>query len=151
MGRTTADEASMACEEALVLTAALLLARHAIAAKQPEVACHVQRARDRLADDLLQAPTLAELAAQAGLSRYQLLRCFQNSYGLPPHAWLRQRRAEHAHGLIARGSSLVQASTSSGFADQSHMTRVFAQIYGYTPGALRVSRTGMPGNASVPQ
>ena len=55
---TSADETSLACEEALALASTRLLARHAIAGKQAEVACNVRRARDRLADDLLQAPTL---------------------------------------------------------------------------------------------
>ena len=48
----------------------------------------------RLGDDPLQAPSLAALAAMAGLSRFQLLRHFEAAYGLTPHAWLLQRRTE---------------------------------------------------------
>jgi AraC-like DNA-binding protein len=135
-------EVSLACEEALVRTGTLLLGRHATATLQREVAGNIGRARESLADDLMQTPTLAALAATAGLSRYQLLRRFEACYGLPPHAWLRQQRADLARKLIGRGVPLVQASAASGFADQSHMTRVFAQLYGYTPGALQACRAG---------
>jgi AraC-like DNA-binding protein len=31
--------------------------------------------------------------------------------------------------------SLAQVAAEAGFADQSHMTRVFASRYGFTPGA----------------
>jgi len=97
----------------------------------------VQRARERLADDLLGAPTLADLATMTGLSKYQVLRRFERAYGLPPHAWLLRQRAERARVLIRDGSSLTTAAAAAGFADQSHMTRVFRRLYGYTAGTLR--------------
>jgi len=91
--------------------------------------------RERLADDLLAAPTLDELAAMTGLGKYQVLRRFEKAYGVPPHAWLLLQRAERARGLIRRGTGLADAAAASGFADQSHMTRIFARQFGFTPGA----------------
>ncbi|WP_280154653.1 AraC family transcriptional regulator [Piscinibacter sp. XHJ-5] len=129
---------TMACEESLVDVCGLLLERHTTrAAPAQAVRGDVQRARQRLADDLQQAPTLAELAAMSGLSRYQLLRRFEQAYGLPPHAWLLAQRAEKARSLIRGGTSLSMAAASSGFADQSHMTRIFVRQFGFTPGAFR--------------
>ncbi len=129
----------LACEESLTEVCALLLAGHAAvrAASMPAFAPSraLCEARDRLSDEALAPPTLAELAAQAGVSTFELLRGFEKAYGLPPHAWLLQRRAERARGLIRGGASLAQAAASSGFADQSHMTRVFARRFGFTPGA----------------
>ncbi len=75
------------------------------------------------------------MAAMAGLSKYQVLRRFERAYGLPPHAWLLQRRAERARVLIRDGLGLAAAAASSGFSDQSHMTRVFVRQFGFTPGA----------------
>jgi AraC-like DNA-binding protein len=126
----------LASEEALVETCALLL-RHTTSAPQREANGEVRRVRDRLADDLAAAPSLAELAALAGLGKYQLLRRFEKAYGVPPHAWLRQRRAERARALIRDGSALAAASAACGFADQSHMTRAFVRHFGFTPGAWR--------------
>jgi AraC-like DNA-binding protein len=97
----------------------------------------LRQVRERLADAPLHAPSLEEMAGMTGLSRYQLLRRFERAYGLPPHAWLLSRRAEHALRLIRAGETLTDAAIASGFADQSHMTRAFARHYGFTPGAWR--------------
>jgi AraC-like DNA-binding protein len=93
--------------------------------------------RERLVDELVHPPTLAELAAMTGLSRYQVLRRFERTYGVPPHAWLLRERAERARVLIGDGASLAGAAAACGFADQSHMTRVFTRHFGFTPGAWK--------------
>ena len=102
-----------------------------------EAAADMRAVRERLAEQLVAPPTLAELAAMTGLSRYQVLRRFQRTYGVPPYAWLVQQRAERARMLIREGLSLSEAAAGSGFADQSHMTRVFTRHFGFTPGAWR--------------
>jgi AraC-like DNA-binding protein len=129
---------ALACEESLVEAAAQLMARHGTArvrtaAPSPDL----RQLRDRLADELFDPPSLADMAAMTGLSRYQVLRRFEKTYGLPPHAWLLSRRAEYALRLIRRGETLAEAAMASGFSDQSHMTRVFVRHHGFTPGAWR--------------
>jgi AraC-like DNA-binding protein/quercetin dioxygenase-like cupin family protein len=79
--------------------------------------------------------TLAELARMGGISRFQLLRGFVRVAGMPPHAYLVQRRIDLVRRLIRSGASLAEAATASGFADQSHMTRTFVRKYGLSPGA----------------
>ena len=69
------------------------------------------------------------------MSQFQLLRVFSTVTGLTPHAYLIQRRLQKARQLIAGGMSLTDASYTAGFADQSHMTRLFVRTYGITPGA----------------
>jgi AraC-like DNA-binding protein len=131
----TAGVHQLACEEALVNTCGLLLERHSTAACTMPTNTQIASVRERLADDSQQPPTLTSMALMTGLSKYQLLRRFQKTYGLPPHAWLLQHRTEKARTLILRGTSLAEAAASCGFADQSHMTRVFARHFGFTPGA----------------
>lgn len=130
---------ALACEEALIEAFAHLAQRRITAARQPEreTGDASSLVRDRLADELLAPPTLADLAAMSGCSRYQLLRQFKARFGVPPHAWLLQRRAEHARRLIRDGAGLAQAAATSGFADQSHLSRVFLRQFGFTPGAWR--------------
>lgn len=126
----------LACDESLVRTLTGLLRAHTTCQPAVRPAAHdVRSARDRLADDPLNAPSLAELASLVGLSRYQLLRRFEKAYGLPPHAWLLQQRLEKARGLIRAGHRLADAAADCGFADQSHMTRLFVRQFGFTPGA----------------
>jgi AraC-like DNA-binding protein len=92
-----------------------------------------------LADQLASPPGLAELAAGAGLSRYQLLRSFRAEVGMPPYAWLAQYRVGRARALLERGHSPAQAALLTGFADQAHLTRWFRRVVGITPGAYRNS------------
>jgi len=92
-------------------------------------------AREFIDDDPAADISLADLAAEAGLSRFQLLRSFCRATGMTPHAYMIQRRIDLVRRLIRGGSRLAEAAAAGGFADQSHMTRVFVQRYGLTPGA----------------
>jgi len=132
-GRGSAD--ALACEEVLVQVAVQLLTRHAGAPPPREADRDLERVCERLADDAQPAPSLVALAADLGLSRWQLLRRFQRRYGLPPHEWLQQLRAERARRLIGAGTGLAASAAVAGFADQSHLTRVFVRRFGFTPGA----------------
>lgn len=134
------DEATemLACEEAVVEASVLLVARHGTVRPRTDAPGQdLRRLRDRLADVPADTPSLAEMAVMTGLSRYQVLRRFEKVYGLPPHAWLLSCRAERALRLIRRGETLAEAAAASGFADQSHMTRVFVRHHGFTPGSWR--------------
>lgn len=102
----------------------------------PALVAGVAAARESMDDDPAATPTLASLAAQAGLSRYQFLRAFTRLTGLPPHAYLLQRRVQFARRLVRSGLELAEAAAASGFADQSHMTRSFVRSFGLTPGAF---------------
>ena len=128
---------ALAFEEALVTSCVRLMARHGARRWSDAPSSDVRQVRERLADDSARVPNLAELARLTGLSRYQVLRRFERAYGLPPHAWLLRRRAERARVLIRDGCTLSAAAAATGFSDQSHMTRVFARQFGFTPGAWR--------------
>jgi AraC-like DNA-binding protein len=99
----------------------------------PPVPAPVARARQRIDDAPALAVTLVELAQEAGLSRFQLLRGFRKATGLTPHAYLVQRRLHVARRLIAKRCPIAEAAAAAGFADQSHMTRLFVRTYGVSP------------------
>jgi AraC-like DNA-binding protein len=129
---------ALAIEESLVAACTMLFTRHGAARlPTPVPPADLRRVRERLSDLGGPAPALVELAELAGLSRFQVLRRFEQAFGLPPHAWLRRLRTERARSLIRDGRSLAMAAASVGFADQSHMTRAFVQQYGFTPGAWK--------------
>jgi AraC-like DNA-binding protein len=126
----------LACEEALVQACGLVVLRHTTSRVAPDAGDGpLATVRERLSADLLAPPTLGELAALAGLSRFQLLRRFAAYYGCTPHAWLVQQRCERVRALVRRGVALAEAAAGAGFADQSHMTRIFTRQFGFTPGA----------------
>ncbi|SDO23979.1 transcriptional regulator, AraC family [Streptomyces sp. cf386] len=95
--------------------------------------------RDRLADELTAPPSLAALAADLGLSRYQLLRAFRTTMGIPPYAWLSQHRVIRARGLLESGLRPAEVAALVGFADQAHLTRWFRRVLGVTPAVYRNS------------
>ena len=126
----------LAQEQAQVALLGHLLLHHAGLRAPPALSPSIARARQRIDDDPAADHGLAELAAEAAASRFQLLRAFQRELGLTPHAYVLQRRIALARCLIAQGSALADVAHGAGFADQSHMTRAFVRHLGYTPGAF---------------
>lgn len=113
-----------------------LVARHALPATvEPPENTAVALAREHL-ERLRQEGgriSLDELARLAGLSPHHFLRVFKDATGLPPHAYQVQQAIEHAKALLAGGVAISQAALDSGFADQSHFSRLFRQFTGATP------------------
>lgn len=88
-----------------------------------------------LQDDPARATSLAELASLCGLTRFHFLRSFAAATGLTPHAFQIQARLQLARRLVLAGEPLAQVAVCAGFADQSHLTRLFSRSYGAPPGA----------------
>jgi AraC-like DNA-binding protein len=105
-----------------------------------------RRAVDLLIDGLTEGVRLDTLSEACGLSSSAFLRAFRKTMGLAPHQWLMARRVERARELIREGDQpLSEIALSSGFSDQSHLTRVFSQQMGVSPGAWRRTlATGAP-------
>lgn len=140
---------TLACEEALQAVLACWPRREAgrrdrsdaaraAGASRPDPV--VDRMCAQLAADGGAPPSLESLAASAGMTRFQAFRHFRRRIGMPPHAWRLALQAERARGHIDRGRSLADAAVLAGFADQSHLTRVFARQFGFTPGTYRRAR-----------
>jgi AraC-like DNA-binding protein len=100
---------------------------------RPAPAACIRRARDRIDADPAAHMTLSELAAEARISRYQLVRAFARDLGLTPHAYIIQRRIALARRLIRTGCALAEVAAETGFYDQSHFTHCFVRQFGVTP------------------
>lgn len=134
MTSTTTTRAS-AEEQMLMLFARVMQPAAILSQAVQGVASGIHQARSRIDDDPTAILSLQDLAQQNGMSRFQLLRAFAKATGMTPHAYILQRRLHHARRLIAAGTPLVQAAIDSGFADQSHLTRLFVRNFGLSPGA----------------
>ena len=104
------------------------------AREKTDPSLRIAQIRERIDDDPASPHALSELARQAGLSRFQTVRAFSRMTGLTPHAYVIQRRLDAARRLIRSGHSLANAAAEAGFADQSHMHRIFTARHGFTPG-----------------
>jgi AraC-like DNA-binding protein len=90
--------------------------------------------RECLMYDDSPAMDLDALAVRSGLNRFQVLRTFRRHYGVPPHAYQIHVRVARAKALLHAGHSPSEVAVQLGFADQSHMTRLFRRGWGVTPG-----------------
>ncbi|NQD95291.1 AraC family transcriptional regulator [Pseudomonas sp. CrR25] len=117
-----------------------LLQRHARlptpppAGREPLAVTH---AKELLSSRMTRPPSLEELAEAVNLSPFHFVRVFRRATGLPPHAWLKQRRLEQARGLLKADCRPLEVALRLGFADQSHLSRQFKQAYGVGPGEYR--------------
>lgn len=132
---STETSATLASETALFQLAAYVReATPPVAGRLSLESVFIRRARERIHADLSASVSLAQLAYDAGLSRFQLLRRFTRELGLPPHAYLLQQRIAMARRMILRGVPLADVAVATGFVDQSHLTRHFSRQMGVSPG-----------------
>ncbi len=68
------------------------------------------------------------------------IRRFARATGLPPAAHARMVRLDRARRLIANGVAPAEAAAATGFADQSHLGRLFRESYGTTPARYAAGR-----------
>jgi AraC family transcriptional regulator len=95
-----------------------------------------RRARELIDSHLAGGISIDMLAAACGVSPSHFKRAFKETTGLPPHRWLTIRRVEMAKSLLLRGIlSMAEIAAASGFADQSHFSRVFGSVVGERPKA----------------
>ena len=95
------------------------------------------RARHYIEAHLDAAFSLADLEAATGHGRWQLSRDFRAMFGTSPYRYLVLRRLDRARGMMLAGRSIVEAALGSGFADQSHLSRMFKRAFGLTPDVWR--------------
>ncbi|UKE83624.1 AraC family transcriptional regulator [Pectobacterium sp. PL152] len=90
--------------------------------------------RERLLNNLQEAPSLETLAEELSLRRETIVRQFRHDTGITPMAFLNNARIEYAKSLLKQGTPLVDTSYQSGFCDQSHFHKTFVQYTAATPG-----------------
>lgn len=131
--------ADMRQEQILMLLAALMENETPgeAPAAQPRDGGRIKRLKARLLDDLTAPPSLDALARDEQISVAHLVRSFHQEAGLPPLAWLMQRRIGKARELLRQGMSISQVAVSVGFADQAHFTKAFNRFNAMTPGRFQ--------------
>lgn len=127
-----------ALREVLVLILGKALLRRREAA--PALPASLARVRQHLDEDPTSLADLSDLAREAGLSRFQLIRAFRHYTGLTPHAYRMQSRANLSRRLLMEGLVPAEVAAACGYVDQSHMHREFRRRFGLTPGGYRSAR-----------
>ncbi len=98
----------------------------------------VDRATRFIHDNLDQNLSFDAVARIAGVSALRLRAAFKATIGQTPHQYMLACRIARAQELLAAGKMpLCEIAYACGFASQSHMTDVFRQKLGVTPGRYR--------------
>ncbi|MFP3582647.1 AraC family transcriptional regulator [Paraburkholderia sp. SIMBA_055] len=80
--------------------------------------------------------SVEDLAHRLDLTAAHFCRLFSRTFGLPPHRYQTVLRVMRAKSLLKTGVQISEVAASSGFADQSHLGRMFKACYGVTPGEI---------------
>jgi AraC-like DNA-binding protein len=81
--------------------------------------------------------TVSEAAQLSGMSREGFSRRFRRLHGMAPKQFHLLEKLNHARRLLRMGTSIAEAAAETGFADQSHLGRLFRRMFGVTPGRYR--------------
>jgi AraC-like DNA-binding protein len=82
--------------------------------------------------------SIKDLSIQVSLSISHFCRCFKQSFGLTPHAYINHIRIERAQELLlTTGDSLGEIAFICGLSDQAHLSRLFRYWTGEAPNAWR--------------
>jgi AraC-like DNA-binding protein len=98
----------------------------------------LRQALEYIEANLSQDVGLSDVADASATSVSSLTRGFKTALGVSPHRWVLNRRIALAQRLIYESAiPLNEVATSCGFADQSHLTRVFVRSVGSSPAVWR--------------
>ena len=98
----------------------------------------LNQALNYIQDHLDQQIKLSEIAQLLEISQHYFCRLFKHSMGMAPYQYVLQQRVERAKQLLSqREIEISEVAFQCGFANQSHLTKLFHQFTGTTPRAYR--------------
>jgi AraC-like DNA-binding protein len=93
----------------------------------------VDRAKLVLSSDLTRRWSLADIAAEVGVSPVYLTQVFQQVEAIPLYQYQLRLRLAKALDLLGEYDDLTTLSADLGFSSHSHFTSTFRRMYGRTP------------------
>ena len=102
-----------------------------------------KRATELLTAHLGSQFSITDLAEACDLSRSYFIKAFKETFGRTPYRWLMEYRIAKSKELLLKDMPIAEIAVSCGFADQSHLTRVFSEMTGEPPGNWRRRSRGI--------
>jgi len=110
--------------------------------QDPRLLRRLLRAKDRMDAASHQDWPVARLARVSRISAAHFARCFRQAFGIPPHRYLLTRRIERATALLRDTDlSITEIAFHTGWASLGTFGRIFRDITGDSPGAMRARGT----------
>ncbi len=96
----------------------------------------VEKAKDIVLTNMLNPPSLDELARLVGVNKGKLNRCFRDVYGTSIFEYLRIHRLEKAKTLLLSGNrSVKEVSVEVGYTEPGNFSKEFKKYFGISPAA----------------
>jgi len=106
--------------------------------QSPELLRRLLRAKDRMDASSHEDWPVERLASVSNVSSAHFARSFKQAFGIPPHRYLLTRRIERAKTLLRDTDlSITEIAFQTGWASLGTFGRIFRDITGENPGALR--------------
>ena len=122
-----------------------IILRHAdigAPAAEDPVSIRMRQFLEYIEENLEQEISLEEMAASAGVSKTEVLRCFHKTLQTTPYSYVMEVRLAKAADLLAQtGLSVGEIASRTGFNQQSYFGKRFKEKTGMTPLEYR-KRTG---------
>ena len=132
------DSFSRLAIEGLILELLAESSRGRIGAGEKSIPRWLAEAKNFLHDNFAESFVLEDVTKVAGVHAVHLSRVFREKFGCTVGEYVRKLRVEFAaRQLSASGSTIAEIAQAAGFADQSHFTRIFKDLYGVTPARYR--------------
>jgi AraC family transcriptional regulator of adaptative response/methylated-DNA-[protein]-cysteine methyltransferase len=96
----------------------------------------------RLIERAERSPTLAELSAATGLSRFHLQRVFKETTGVTPRAYAAALRSGRVRAALESGASVTDALYAAGFGSSGRFYSHAQRELGMAPGTFKAGGRG---------
>jgi transcriptional regulator GlxA family with amidase domain len=115
------------------------------AGQDPKLLRRLLRAKDRMDAASHEAWPVERLAHVSGVSQAHFARSFKAAFGVPPHRYLLSRRLERAKALLRDTDvPIIEIAFQTGWNSLGTFGRVFRDVLGVSPTALRAQQQGEP-------
>ncbi len=111
-------------------------------ADAPDPGAELVAAACRILESSTTVPTLDELAAATGVSRFHLQRVFTARTGVSPRAYAERLRADRVATRLAEGSPVSDAAYDAGFGSVGRLSAAAPGRLGMTPSRYRAGGAG---------
>jgi AraC family transcriptional regulator, regulatory protein of adaptative response / methylated-DNA-[protein]-cysteine methyltransferase len=96
----------------------------------------------RMIEEAEEMPSLDDLAAAAGLSRFHFHRVFKAATGVTPKAYADAHRGKRVRAKLARSGTVTEAIYAAGFNSNGRFYAASSDLLGMTPSAFRAGGDG---------
>ncbi|MFT6750969.1 MAG: AraC family transcriptional regulator [Candidatus Azotimanducaceae bacterium] len=99
---------------------------------------HMRLSRQYIGDNIQAKQSISHLASLADLSPFHFARMFKISFGESPAKYITRVRIDAIKRSLKTTLSLAEISLQHGFSQQSHMSKNFKALTGFTPAIYRM-------------